>query len=149
MSSLGRLFDLRLGERGTVAALFALSLVLGLGLAAIEIAVDTELTGLGVALAPLATALALSTGESAARGAVGKPVFMAAQRPLSPAPRERLLVAVETVTEPATTGLAGELLLMLLGTWLAGSALLFIPAPFAALWLFAAAALARSYRRLG
>jgi hypothetical protein len=43
MSRLGRLLNVRPGEGGRVAALFVLSLALGLGLAAIEVAVDTEL----------------------------------------------------------------------------------------------------------
>lgn len=120
---------------------------LGVGLASTP-AVVLAMTGVALALPPLAATIALSTGEAAARGAVGKPAFMAAQRPLPPAPRERLLVAVETVAEPATTALAGAILLVLPGTWLSGPYLVFLPTPIAALWLLAAGALARSYRRL-
>lgn len=120
---------------------------LGAGLASTPVVV-LGLAGLALGLPPLAAAIALSTGESATRSALGKPAFMAAQRPLAAAPRERALIAVETVVEPATTGLAGACLLMLPGTWLSGPALMFIPTPIAALWLLAARALARSYRRL-
>lgn len=149
--TLGALAIARIGL-GVVVRLFLTGRLLarvgvGVGLVSTPVVV-LGVAGLALGLSPLAAAIALSTSESATRSGLGKPAVMAAQRPLSAAPRERVLIAVETFVEPATTGLAGACLLMLPATWLSGPALLFIPTPIAALWLLAARALARSYRRL-
>lgn len=125
---------------------------LGLGLGCAPVAV-LAVCAIGLAAAPLATsvlvaAFALSVVESAARNALGKPAFMAAQRPLSAAPRERTVTRIETVVEPLTTGLAGASILLAPAAWLAGPALLLVPVPTALAWLAASLALGRSYRRL-
>lgn len=125
---------------------------LGLGLSSGPVAV-LAMCAIGLMAYPLAgsvlvAAFALSVVESAARNALGKPAFMAAQRPLSRAPRERTLTRIETVVEPLTTGLAGASILLLPAAWFAGPALLLVPVPTALAWLAASAALGRSYRRL-
>lgn len=155
-AALGALTALRVGV-GVAFRLFFTGRMLarfglGMGLASTPVAV-LGLCGLGLLAHPLAgsvlvAAFALSVGESAARNGLGKPAFMAAQRPLSSAPRERTVTLMETVVEPLTTGLAGASILLLPVAWLSGPALLLVPIPTALAWLAAAAALGRSYRRL-
>ncbi len=106
-----------------------------------------------VALHPMAVSLlvatvALQMAEGIVRNGFGKPAFMAAQRPLPTPTRDQTLLLIETAVEPATTGLAGLALLLLPVQALAGTALLLLPVPGAAVWLFFARNLNRSYRAL-
>lgn len=133
----GRLLD-RLGPGPGLACGPALVLI---------VAVLALLSG-AAARAPLATALILTTGEAAARNALGKPAFMVAQRPLTAGLQARTLLATETLAAPLTAALVGGLLLLAPGTWLSGPVLLVIPTCTALAWLLSARALTRSYLRL-
>lgn len=130
-----------MGRHGVGAGLIVPPIVIG-GAAFL---VGTVLTS---QLSVLAAAILLKIIDGAVRLGLGKPAFMAAQRPMPAIARERTLLLIETAVEPATTGAAGAALLWMPTAILSGGALLLLPVPIAAAWLASAIALDRSYRRL-